>query len=113
MTTRQLADRLGVSQPRVTAIERAEQHGSLTLASLEKVADALDCTLVYAFVPRQSLEASVRRQAYQAAGEQIARVDHSMRLENQGIDPDDLKAERERLADEMLHGNLRRLWDTP
>lgn len=113
MTTPQLAARLGVSQPRVTAMERAEQHGTLTLASLEKIADALDCTLVYALVPRQSLETTVQRQAYRVAEEQIARIDHTMRLENQAVDPEDLRAQQALVAEELLRGNLHRLWDTP
>ena len=42
MTARQLGQRLGVSQPRVTAIEKAEAEGALTLQSLEKAANALN-----------------------------------------------------------------------
>ncbi|VAX03953.1 hypothetical protein MNBD_GAMMA20-319, partial [hydrothermal vent metagenome] len=53
MTTTQLAKRLGVVQSRTVAIEQAEAKGSITLNSLEKAANALDCRLVYALVPRK------------------------------------------------------------
>ncbi len=59
MTTAQLGQRLGVVQSRVVAIEQAEAKGTVTLNSLEKAAQALDCRLVYALVPRQSLEDAV------------------------------------------------------
>ena len=42
MTTAQLANRLGVVQSRVIAIEQSEAKGTITLNSLEKAAQALD-----------------------------------------------------------------------
>lgn len=56
LSTTQTAKRLGVSQPRIIALERGEIKGSLTLQTLKKVARALDCTLVYALVPNQRFE---------------------------------------------------------
>ena len=53
MTTAQLAKRLGVSQPRAVGIEKAEARGAITLDSLERAAQALDCRLVYALVPNK------------------------------------------------------------
>ena len=51
MTTGQMAKRLGVSQPRVIALEKDEQRGAVTLETLRRAAEALDCTLVYALAP--------------------------------------------------------------
>jgi predicted DNA-binding mobile mystery protein A len=59
MTMAQLARRLDVSQPRIVAIERAEVSGAISLATLERAAEALGCSLVYALVPRASLEKTV------------------------------------------------------
>ena len=111
MTGEQLARRVGVSQSRIMAIEKAEAGGSITLSTLAKVAEALDCTLVYAIVPNTSLDAIVNERARNVAGEQLARIDHTMRLEDQGVDAEDLLLERNRLAAELVRGNLRRLWD--
>lgn len=52
MSTSQLARRLGVSQPSVVALEQSEAKGSIELATLRRVAAALDCTLVYALIPQ-------------------------------------------------------------
>jgi predicted DNA-binding mobile mystery protein A len=113
MTAAQMAARLGVSQPRILAIEKNETRGAITLDTLSRAAQALDCTLVYALVPNQSLEEMVRKRADTVAAERIASVDHTMRLERQGLSAKELQSERERLATELLRGNLRRLWDEP
>src|ERR1035441_2089832 len=62
MSTAQLAKRLAVKQPSVVALEQSEAKGTIELATLRRVANALDCTLVYALVPNKPLEAMVRDQ---------------------------------------------------
>lgn len=111
MTAAQMAVRLGVSQPRILALEQDEVRAAVTLKTLSRAAQALDCTLVYVLMPNQPLEEMVQKRANRVAAERIASVDHTMRLENQGLSGKDLQAERERLAAELLRGNLRRLWD--
>ena len=112
MTSAQLAARLKVSQPRIVEMEKAEQRGAITLATLERAAEALGCTLVYALVPNGSLDDLVRERARKVASGRIARIDHSMRLEDQGVSAETLEAERERLAEDLLR-HPRRLWDEP
>ena len=63
MTGEQLSRRLGTNKQRVSRIEQDEAKGRLTLTTLRRVAEALDCTLVYALVPRQSLEQTIQKQA--------------------------------------------------
>ncbi len=113
MTTSQLARRLGVDQSRITKLERAEIEGSVTLRTLRQAAEGLGCTVVYSFVPTTSLEDMVRARADDIADRDLARVDHTMRLENQALTPRDLRQERERLVATLLSGNPRRLWDDP
>lgn len=111
MTTAQLAERIGVSQPRVVRLEKAEIEDSLTLTSLRQAAEAMDCTLIYVLLPRQPLEDLVRERAQEVAGRQLSRTHHTMKLENQAVEALDLRAERERLVDELLRGDPSRLWD--
>jgi predicted DNA-binding mobile mystery protein A len=110
MTTRDLAARLGVSQPSIVALEKSEAQDSVTLGTLRNAAEAMGCRLVYALVPDQSLEDTLRNRAGVVVDQNMKRVSHSMRLEDQGLGDDDLAAERDRLIDEMLRGNLSRLW---
>src|SRR5277367_4969500 len=63
MTTGQFAKRLGVAQPRVAVLERAEANDVVTLKSLRQAAEALDCVLVYALVPKAPLQDMVQQRA--------------------------------------------------
>ena len=70
MSQFELGQRMGVSQPRVAQIERAEANGSVELATIGRTASALGCSLRYVLVPDESLEQMVRRQALdKAAGD--------------------------------------------
>lgn len=111
ITTRQYAARLGVSQPRVVTLERGEVEGTITLESLRRAAEALDCQLVYALVPNRPLVEMLRRRAELKADEQLQRMNHTMRLENQALTATDLQRQRELLIDQFLRGNPHRLWD--
>jgi predicted DNA-binding mobile mystery protein A len=113
MTATQLGARIGVSQSRIARIERDEAEDAVTLATLRRVAEGLDCTLVYALVPNQPLDEMLKARARAAADVQLKRTHHSMRLENQALDKGDLEQERERLAAEIMAGDPRRLWDSP
>lgn len=108
MSTAQLARRLGVSQPSVVALEQSEAKGSIELATLRRAAAALDCTLVYALVPNQPLEATVRDRARAFTRRRMEPVEHSMLLEDQGVTPKDTDAQ----LDEILRQtNPRFFWD--
>jgi predicted DNA-binding mobile mystery protein A len=111
MTPTQLAKRIGIARPRIHELEKAEATGSTTLKSLRQAAEAMDCTLVYAFVPNGSLEGIVQKHAQRKADERLTRLEHTMRLENQTPDQADLADERERLQREILNGSPRKLWD--
>src|SRR5258708_6384307 len=56
MSRSQLATRLHVRPQTVDAIEKSEANSSVQLNTLMRAANALDCTLVYAFVPNTTLE---------------------------------------------------------
>lgn len=111
MTSRQLAARMGLSQSTIAALEKGEAAETVTLKTLRQAAEALDCQLVYALVPRTTLEEAVRIRARALAEEHLARVNHTMRLENQALRQGELADERERLIRAFLEGRSSRLWD--
>jgi predicted DNA-binding mobile mystery protein A len=111
MTVRQLAQRMKMAPSRISAIEKAEGTGSITIKSLREAAEALDCEFIYAFVPRQSLDDALRAQVGRKIDARLRWLNHSMRLENQAVNPGDLDDERRRLIDEALAGSLRGIWD--
>ncbi|TPG17511.1 mobile mystery protein A [Sphingomonas koreensis] len=111
MTSRQLARRMGVSQSRVVALEKAEVSGSTTLKSLRDAAEALDCHVVYALVPKMPLNDLVRDRARQKAHGQHAQIAQGMLLENQALTVPQTREEIDRLTDEILAEPLRYLWE--
>lgn len=49
---KQLAKKMQVSPARISVLEKDEQRGAVTLKMMQKAAEALDCTFVYALVPK-------------------------------------------------------------
>lgn len=111
MTTGQLARRLGVHQPRVIELERGEATGNITVKSLERAAEALGCRLVYTFVPKEPLADTIRKRASVIAHQQLASVEHTMRLEAQGVNDEALRQESHQQIVEKLLRRPARLWD--
>jgi predicted DNA-binding mobile mystery protein A len=88
----QFAKRLGIRPQSVDALEKSEATGAIQLKTLRRAAEALDCTLVYALVPNDSLSAMVDARARKLALHDLGRVAHSMKLEAQGTSDADLEA---------------------
>jgi predicted DNA-binding mobile mystery protein A len=86
MTAADLAARMGISGAAIRSYEDKEMSGGIRLSSLRRTAEAMDCTLVYAFVPRSSLEQTVQQQARTVLDEQMKRVRQTMTLEAQETD---------------------------
>jgi len=110
MNMRQLADRLGVGQSRIVKIEQDELSGALTIKTLEKIADKLDCVFVYGFAPRTTLENTVRKQATCIAQERMNKISHHMYLEAQELTNHHSKAAFESMVEEILESPSK-LWD--
>jgi predicted DNA-binding mobile mystery protein A len=111
MTTRELGARLGVSHTAVASIERSEAAETIKLETLRRAADALDCDLVYALVPRTSLDDTMWRRARALAAADIQRVDHTMSLEQQQLNPDQVAERIEAYAERLIANG--RLWRDP
>jgi len=108
MSTAQLAKRLGIRQPSLVALEQSEAKGTIELATLRRVAEALDCTLVYSLVPNKPLETTLRDRARAFARRRRAPVEHSMLLEDQKVTAKDAEA---RLDEIVRETNPRLFWD--
>lgn len=111
MTGEQLAKRLGVNRFRVIRIEEAESRDALTLHMLKDVAEALNCELVYALVPKESLQSTLRNQAKKIAKQRMERATHTMQLENQGIEAKHQEELKQELIESLLNGPLKHLWE--
>jgi predicted DNA-binding mobile mystery protein A len=110
MSTAQLAKRLVIKQPSLVALEQSEAKGTIELATLRRVAEALDCTLVYALVPNKPLETTIRDRARAFARRRRGPVEHSMLLEDQKVKAR-AKDIEDRLDEIVRETNPRLFWD--
>jgi predicted DNA-binding mobile mystery protein A len=97
----ELARRLGTSRQHPLQLEKGEAEDRITLKSLRAVANALDCDLVYALVPRAgSMQELIENRARAEAKNRVLGVEHSMALENQAVGriDDAVEAETRRLV---------------
>ena len=111
MNNRQLAQRLGVSNSRIPRIEQDEITGGLTLKTMNRVADELDCIFVYGFVPRTSLRETIRNQAESLAKKRFKKLMHTMELEDQGLSSNENKKVLDSLVEEIINSSSATLWE--
>jgi predicted DNA-binding mobile mystery protein A len=111
MSTAHLGRRLGLTRQGVSALEHGEAQGSLTLKSLKRAADALECDVVYALAPRRGLENFLDRQARAAASTIVGRASHSMSLERQAVSKRETAAQVRELKARLRSEWPRNIWD--
>ena len=106
MTAKQLAERVGLSQPRIAKMELNENN--LKISTMKKIAEGLDCDFVYGFIPKSSLQETIKRQAHKKAETILSSVNTNMALEDQLANDPHILTD---MADEMIAKNIRRIWD--
>lgn len=111
MTAKQLARRLQVAQQSVTRIENNELAGAVTIKTMRRVAEALDCVFVYGFVPRSSLEATLLNQADQVVTQRLARASQTMALEDQALSLKEKHKMHSQLRSDLAYKYSSNLWD--
>ena len=110
MSASALARRLGMTHAGVRKLENAEALDVITLASLRKLAEALDCEVQYVLVPRTSLKQQIQDRAEVVARERLRPISHSMALEDQAVAESFNQAQFEMTVKDLLEGSRRELW---
>ena len=111
MTAKQLGRRIGISQATVSQAELAESEGRITLKTLRKMADGMGCELVYAVVPRASLDMIVFNNANRAAQRIVGEVSQGMALEGQSTDDSSRAAQVDTLRERLIAQGSSQIWD--
>lgn len=111
MSGRQLGRRMGVSKMWIGDMERLEATGTTTLKTLRRAAEAMDCVLVYAIVPKTTLKDTLLKQARQKVRQDMARATHTMALEDQALAKDETAKATEAAAASLLHKLPKTFWD--
>lgn len=114
ISIRQFADRLNLAHSAINQLEKREAKKRVSLETLERAAQAMDCKLVYAIVPIEkgtTLEDIIERRAYAAATRILKSVGHSMNLEAQGTSEREIRLEIDRIAKTLIESGDSRIWD--
>lgn len=114
MTQIQLGARVGagISRQSIQDLEKAEAERRITLDSLDRLARAMNCRVVYALVPETGTPDDLRqRQANLMAAALLKPTAHSMKLEAQGVSAEENERHRKLLAEALLRGSPRKLWE--
>ncbi len=111
MSMAQLADRLRIHRQSVASLEEREVEGTISLDALRRAADALDCDVVYAVVPRRgALHTQVEARAGAVAARLVGRAGQSMALEAQSVAASEAAAQHEVETRRLLAELPRDLW---
>ena len=110
MTVRQLAMRMGITQQALSQLEAKELTETVSIKTLRRAAEALDCRLVYVLVPNNGgLQDILNKQALMKATDIVAAVDHTMKLEAQGVD--NIQQKVQEIVEELARNPDSKLWE--
>lgn len=111
MSTVALGHRMGVSRVRIAQIEQGECNETVTLDTLRRAAEAMNCRLVYAVVPEKEIEQMIRDQAQRKAESLVMKTAETMALEDQAPNQEYLAAQIHDLADKLERKASRDFWE--
>lgn len=112
MTMAQLGDKLGITKQGVKKIEESEAKGSISINSLKEVGNVLELKLVYGFVPKEgTIDSLISLKAEKLARKIVLRTNQNMKLEDQGISDEKIKASIIDLANDIKREMRKSLWD--
>lgn len=111
MNTRQLAKRIGVARQRISEIEKGELLGNVTIKTMKKTAEALNCKFVYCLLPNTSLDDTIKKQAEHIVIDRMNHVRHSMLLEKQALSDNEMKKSIDNAVQNILRDSPKSIWE--
>ena len=111
MSGRQLGKRLNVSKQRIHELENEELSGSVTIKTMRKAAEALQCIYIYGLIPHENLEQIVKNRAEYISKRKMKISNQTMMLENQQLSEKETEEMTHSQAEEMVNTLPQSLWD--
>ena len=111
MSSPQLARILGLGKAQVSQMERMEIDDRITLKQMRRVAEELNCELVYTLVPRTSIQEMIRERADFKAKKIIEAANQHMILESQQLDESSLNEQLNLETNRLIQNMPRDLWE--
>jgi predicted DNA-binding mobile mystery protein A len=112
ISLQQLGNKLKKTRQGMLYMESSELEGSISVKGLKEVAEAMDMTLVYGFVPKdESLDALVERKAREIATTIVHRTSGTMKLEDQENSSERIREAIIERTKELVDKMPKALWD--
>jgi len=112
MTASQLSRYIKISPAGVSKAEKNEELGNITLNTMKKFAEKLECEFVYFLIPKEgSLSKTVEKKTLQYSIKINDQASHTMSLEEQGISDSEKKMHLMEIYQELLRSNSNKIWD--
>lgn len=101
MTLGKLGESCGLALSTVAQAERGEVDGKITVETLRKTAEAMNCEFAYVFIPKSDLNSFIESKAYEKAKRILTSADLHMTLEDQKV-KSDLEPRIQRLKNKLI-----------
>jgi len=111
MSGAQLARRRGVSRAQVSKTEKNELSGSVTIKTMQQMAEAMGYRFVYSIVPEKTVAELIKARAKEKASAIVERTNQHMALEGQTLSNQQIQFEVDRLQRELTNTLPFDLWD--
>lgn len=85
LTMQELAQRVGLAASNIAQAEKREAEGKITLELLRKIAQAMECEVVYSIVPKKDIHTFIHDKAQEKARALLMNADLHMKLEDQKV----------------------------
>ena len=113
MSGAQLARKMGVSRALISQAENNEVSGSVTMKTMQTMAEAMGCRFVYAVLPPKGKETEdvIFAQALKWARKAVEHANTQMALENQSLPKGSREDEIQRMARYLANQMAPGFWD--
>lgn len=101
MTLGKLGQSCGIAPSTIAQAERGEVDGKITVETLRKTANAMNCEFAYVFIPKSDLNSFIENKAYEKAKRILTSADLHMTLEDQKV-KSDLEPRIQRLKEKLI-----------
>lgn len=112
MTASQLSRRMKISPAAINKAEKNEELGNISINTMKKFAEKLECEFVYFLIPKEgSLSKTVEKKTLQYSTKINNQASHTMSLEEQSISNSEKKMQLMEIYQELLTSNSNKIWD--
>jgi predicted DNA-binding mobile mystery protein A len=117
LTLEQIAIRANVTPQSVIKAEASEIQGTISLNTMQQIAESMDCEIVYFVLPQTNLEKMVDAQVQRKANDMLQAIAHTMTLEDQEPTTEAMVEQLEDLIEQLRHEiktrkNISYIWNT-